>query len=259
MRQRRAIGYQAWWENQAVRVPRARSWADLDIRRTVDWGALARFWVLDTRQYRDDQACDDGSRIVPCGTWDDPTRTLLGAEQEAWLTEGLGRTDTRWQVLAQQVMMAPFDAAVGAERRVSMDTWSGYPQSRDRILAAVAERARNRTVVLTGDIHSNWVNELAANFERPQGDPVAAEFVVTSISSGGDGADAWEEVPANMSENPHLKWHTARRGYHVSEVRADTWETTYREVPVVTTPNGPVRTATVWRTEHGRPGITQAR
>jgi alkaline phosphatase D len=257
MRQRRAIAYQAWWENQAVRVPRARSWADLDIRRTVDWGALARFWVLDTRQYRDDQACDDGNRIVPCGDWNDPQRTILGAEQESWLVEGLGRQDTRWQVLAQQVMMAPFDSAPGPDREMYMDSWSGYPHSRDRVLAAIAERARNRTVVLTGDIHSNWVNELSANFERPEGDPVAAEFVVTSISSGGDGRDAWESVPANMSENPHLKWHTARRGYHVSEVRPDAWHTTYREVPVVTTPGAPVRTVSEWRTENGRPGITR--
>ena len=61
-----------------MRVPRARSWADLNITRTFDWGALARFWVLDGRQYRSDQACNDGNDVVPCGDWADPARTMLG-------------------------------------------------------------------------------------------------------------------------------------------------------------------------------------
>src|SRR5690606_9938492 len=143
-----------------VRVPRARSWADLTIVRAMDWGALARFSVLDTRQYRSDQECGDGLRPVPCGNLADPARSMLGDAQERWLAEGLGNSDARWQVLAQQVMVAPFDNVAGDARNLSMDQWSGYPAARERLMRTIAERAPNRTIVLAGDIHSNWVNEL---------------------------------------------------------------------------------------------------
>jgi alkaline phosphatase D len=258
MRLRRAAAYQAWWEHQPVRVPRARSWADLEIRRTTDWGALARFWMLDTRQYRDDQACGDGGKVVPCGDWADPARTMMGAQQERWLFDGLATSRARWQVLGQQVPIAPFDDAVGPETRLYMDGWSGYPAARDRLLGAITEHAANRTVALAGDVHANFVNELHAGFDRPDRPTVAAEFVGTSISSGWDGDDHWGSVPAALPENPHVKWHSARRGYMICEVGADDWTTSYREVAYVTRPGAPVTTPTRWRVVHGQPGITRA-
>ena len=184
MRARRAAGYQAWWENQPVRAPRARSWADLNIERSFDWGSLARLWFLDTRQYRSHQACGGGTRRVPCGEWADPSRTMLGDAQERWLVDGMAGSQARWQVLAQQIMMAPFDGDPGPDTVTSMDQWSGYPVARDRLLGAIAERAPGRTVVVTGDIHSNWVNDLRSGFDRPDRPVVATEFVGTAITSG---------------------------------------------------------------------------
>jgi phosphodiesterase/alkaline phosphatase D-like protein len=177
-----AHGHKAGREHQPVRVPRVQSWADLSITRTIDWGALARFWVMDTRQFRDDQACNDGTQAI-CEAARDPKRGMLGAAQEQWMVNGLGASQAKWQVLAQQVMMAPYDAAPGDDVRVSMDQWSGYPVARDRLLNEVARRAANRTVVITGDIHTNWVNDLRTDdrdFNKPI---VATELVGTSISS----------------------------------------------------------------------------
>jgi len=256
MRARRAAGYQAWWENQPVRVPRVRSWADLTITRQVNWGSLASFWMMDTRQYRSDQACGDGARAVPCGDWSDPSRTLLGSTQERWLEQGLASSGARWQVLAQQIMVGNFDSRPGAGRELWMDAWGGYPAAQRRLLGALAARAANRAVVLTGDIHSNWVHELRADVDRPDRPVVAAEFVGTSISSGGDGAEAWRQVtPETMADSPTLKWHNARRGYMSCEVGPDAWTTSYRVVPFVTRPGAPVQTATRWRLAHGRPGV----
>lgn len=255
MRARRAAGYQAWWEHQPVRVPRARSWADLTIRRTTEWGALARFWMLDTRQYRDDQACGDGTVAVPCGEWANPSRTIMGAQQEKWLLDGLGASRPRWQVLGQQVPLAPWDNTVGAETRAYMDGWAGYPADRERLLRAIGEKARNRTVVLTGDVHSNWVHELHAGFDRPDRAIVGAEFVGTSLSSGGDGDATWRGVADVMPENPHVKWHTARRGYMVCDIKPDSWTTDYREVAYVSRAGAPVTTPTRWLVEHGQPGV----
>lgn len=250
VRARRAAGYQAWWEHQPVRVPRARSWADLTIRRAIDWGRLARFWVLDTRQYRSDQACGDGTQRVPCGEWADASRSLLGAEQEQWLDRGLAASRTQWQVLAQQVMVAPLDRTVGAGESMSMDTWSGYPAARERLLRTIAERAPGSTVVLTGDIHSHWANELRSRFLAPDGRTVAAEFVATSISSGGDGMDRGVS-DAVLAENPHIRWQNSRRGYLACTVDEHQWRTEYRTVPFVTRPDAPVERAAEFRFVRG--------
>ncbi|MEO7457658.1 MAG: alkaline phosphatase D family protein [Gemmatimonadaceae bacterium] len=256
MRIRRAAAYQAWWESQPVRVPRAKSWSDLNITRTVDWGALARFWVMDGRQFRSDQACDDGSKVVPCGDWADPSRTMLGEAQERWLTNGLRASKTSWQVLANQVMLAPFDSLEGDKQRFSMDQWSGYPAARDRLLGAIAESAPNRTVVITGDIHSSWVNELRTDFRRADRPAIAAEFVGTSITSGGDGGPGTAlSTPGIRAENPHIQWMQNRRGYMSCKVDADKWTTEYRSLEYVTKPDAPLDTPTRWRLERNKQGI----
>jgi alkaline phosphatase D len=256
MRTRRTAAYQAWWEHQPVRVPRASSWADLTITRPIQWGRLAQFLVMDGRQYRSVQACGGGTKVVPCGEWSDPARTMLGPAQERWIADSLASSQARWQVLANQVMVAPFDDAAGDPTRLTMDTWSGYPAARDRLIRTIAERAPNRTVVITGDIHSSWTNELRTDFARPEQAPVAAEFVATSISSGGDGADRYANVTdARLAENPHIRWHNARRGYIAFAVTPETWRAEYRVVPFVTRPDAPVETPRRWQLMRGRPGI----
>lgn len=256
MRARRAAAYQAWWEHQPVRVPRAHAWEDLTIRRAIDWGALARLWVLDGRQYRSDQPCGDGNQVVPCGDWADPARTMLGMAQERWLTAGLATSRARWQVLANQVMLAPTDFEPGPVTRLSMDQWSGYPAARERLLAAIAERAPHRTVVLTGDVHCNWVNALHAGFSRPGRPTVAAEFVGTSITSGGDGSARSDYASdAMLAENPHVWWQNNRRGYVSCVVDATTWTTAFRTVPFVSRSDASIETASRWQLTNGRSGI----
>ena len=259
-RQRRAAGYQAWWEHQPVRVPRARSWADLTITRRVTWGTMAEVHVVDTRQYRSDQACEDGNKPVPCGEWASPARTLLGAAQERWLADGLARSPARWQVLANQVMVAGFDHDAAAPDVQSMDQWSGYPAARARLLRDVVRHAAGRTVVLTGDIHSSWVNELRADDrragERRQSPTVAVELVGTSITSGGDGGDRAPWISAEaLATQPHVKWHDGRRGYMVNTIAPASWTAEFRTVPFVSRPDAPVTTATRWRIAHGRAGV----
>jgi alkaline phosphatase D len=255
---RRAAAYQAWWEHQPVRVPRANSWADLVQMRRIDWGDMARVHLLDGRQYRSDQACGDGDRDVPCADWDDPKRTMLGDAQEKWLTEGLRTSKHHWEVLANQVMLAPFDRAVGPKRNFHMDKWSGYPAATERLLGSIAKHAPNRTITISGDIHSNWVNELHDGFARDDRPIVAAEFVATSISSGGDGSDRSFISEAQRGENPHLKWQNNRRGYFVCRVDGNACTTEYRTVSYVSKPGAPVETPTKWRVEHNRPGIVPA-
>jgi alkaline phosphatase D len=258
MRMRRAGAYQAWWEHQPVRVPRAASWADLSIRRSISWGALARFWVMDTRQFRSDQPCGDGTKPVPCGTWGDPAATVLGDAQEQWLVNGLGASQARWQVLAQQITFAPEVTEPKPGDPVYMDVWSGYPKARDRLLTAIAERAAGRTVVLTGDIHSSYVQDVHRGFDRPDRPVIATEFVGTSISSDGDGADRSPYFPVGAeARRQEVRWHNARRGYVSCAVTATEWRADYQLVEYVTRPGAPKVTGSRWRCEHGRAGVTR--
>lgn len=253
MRVRRAAAYQAWWEHQPVRVPRAQSWSDLNIVRAFDWGSLAHFSMLDSRQYRSDQACSDQFNVpLPCGDWADQSRTMLGSGQERWLSEQLRASRARWQVLGNQAMVASIDSLPGPNIGGAMDSWSGYPAAKARLLRDIEQRAANRTVVITGDNHANWVNELRTE----RGTPVAAEFLGTSFSSGGDGGERSGFFnDAVASENPHVKWQNNRRGYAVCEVTPDTFRTAFRTVPFVTRPDAPIETASKWRLANGRAGI----
>jgi alkaline phosphatase D len=252
MRARRAAAYQAWWEHQPVRVPRVKSWADLKISRSLEWGATARFWMIDTRQYRSDQACDDGVDAVPCGDWDNPSRQFMGAADEKWLAQGLAATKQGWQIIGNQTIAASIDSGAGPDRRLSMDSWSGYPAAQKRFIDMMGKHAANRSVVLTGDNHANWVNEI----RNDKGAQVATEFVGTSISSGGDGGErSGFFTDAIAAENPFVKWNNNRRGYLVCDLNADTWRTEYRTVEYVSKPDAPVTTPTKWQLTRGKAGI----
>ena len=79
------------------------------------------------------------------------------------------------------------DREPGEEIRVSMDQWSGYDANRKRVLKFMGDSGVSNPVVLTGDIHTHWVNDLKVDFDDEKSPVVASEFVGTSISSSGDG------------------------------------------------------------------------
>jgi len=257
MHARRAAAYQAWWENQPVRVPRVKSWADLTIIRSFEWGSLAKFYMMDSRQYRSDQACGDAQNVnVPCGDWADPSRTMLGAKQEAWITNGLATSHARWQILGNNTMLNDFDMLPGKDNRQFLDSWGGYPAARKRFVDSIARHAPNRSVVITGDNHANWVNDIHAPV--PNGKVVTTEFVGTSISSGGNGAEhATYITEAAYAENPNVKWQNSRRGYVVCEVAPDTFRAQFKTVEYVDKPGAPIQTPTAWRLEGGRAGVVK--
>lgn len=176
----------------------------------------------------------------------------MGAVEERWLEQGLKSSKEKWQVIGNQSMAASIDSAVGPEHRVSMDSWSGYPAAQKRFIDMLGKHAPNRSVVITGDNHANWVNELRTD----RGQTVATEFLGTSITSGGDGSDRSNFFnDAVAAENPHVKWQNNRRGYFVCDVNADTWRTEFRTVPYVSRPGAPVETPSKWRLTRGRAGI----
>jgi alkaline phosphatase D len=249
---RRAAAYQAWWEHMPVRL-RPPSGADLKIYRAFDWGRLARFHVIDTRQYRDPQACT-GALGPTCPERTDPTRTLLGAEQEAWLGRSFERSRATWDVLANQVVMTsmPFAGTL-----YNPDQWDGYTGARTRALDLMAAGGVGNAVVLTGDIHAAGVGDLVD--ENPDGTSGTTargtELVGGSISSTfpADLAEAAEQL---IRQLPHVRFaDTRRRGYMVCDATQDELVTRFQVAESTLVPTSPVTTAGTWTTLAGTPGV----
>jgi alkaline phosphatase D len=255
--QQRARAYQAYYEHMPLRRSALPKGPDMQLYRRVAFGRLAEFSVLDTRQYRTDQPCGDGTK-PPCPEAMNPDATLLGSAQEAWLMDGLTRSQATWNVLAQQVMMARVDRAPGEREAYSMDQWPGYEVNRRRLLKFFEERKIANPVVLTGDIHSNWVNNLLVDFDDLESRTVATEFVGTSISSGGDGSPKPRDLETTLAENPFVKFYNTQRGYVRCQVTPQTWQSDYQIVEYVTRPGAPLVTKGSFVVEAGKPGAQPA-
>lgn len=253
---KRANGYQAYYEHMPLRAAQMPKGPDMQLYRKIAFGRLAEFAVLDTRQYRTDQPCGDNNK-PPCAETYDPNATLLGMEQEKWLSQTLEASQGVWNVLAQQVMMGRIDRTVGDVTAYSMDQWPGYEANRQRVLKFFADHPKLNPVVLTGDIHSNWVNDLQVDSSNEKSPVVATEFVGTSITSGGDGAEAPTVELAMKIENPFLKFFNFERGYVSCEVTPKQWTSHYRTVEFVTKPDAPLNTRRSFVVEAGQPGAKQ--
>lgn len=222
---RKFVAMQAWYENLPVRraqLPRV----DGGTRyfRRLDFGGLLRMHVLDTRSHRANQICLD-PESPKCRHEPGRDSSILGAAQEIWLDDGL-RNDARWNLIAQQVFVMPLVSrdTAGKEQSSFPDKWDGYPGSRQRLAAAIADRKLTNVVIATGDAHMNAIGEVPLRDDEPDGPAVATEFLATSISSNGDGGVDSPNATRFLNErNPYLKLCDNLRGYHLHEIRAKEW------------------------------------
>ncbi|WP_433162531.1 alkaline phosphatase D family protein [Kribbella sp. CA-247076] len=251
-RQRRAAAYRAYYENLPLRRTSMPRGPEMQVYRRLSFGNLLQLNMLDTRRFRTDQLeqcaqnCD--------GRWD-PARTMLGAQQEKWLLDGLGRSHARWNVLGNQIFAFEADHEAGVSERYGMDTWDGYAAARQRLFDGVVQRKVDNFVMITGDAHRSVAADLKLNFADPSSRTVGTEFLGTSISSGGNGADMDALGVTWLAENPHMKFHNSQRGYQRCVVTRDEWRTDYRVVPQVTVPDSPVLTRAGITVEAGKAGI----
>lgn len=255
---RRHVAMQAWYENMPVRRAQFPRPGGLTMHRRLDYGSLLRVHVMDTRQYRSKQHCDATMERLgrPCRAADDiANEQIIGQDQERWLAQGL-QGASGWNLLAQQVMMMPYRyPSSRAAGPLNIDSWSGYPHARQRVIDLIAQHGRGSVIVATGDVHKHHVGVVPSVPEDVLSAPVATEFVTTSISSGGDGSDipdTWENV---LAENPHTTLLNDRRGYQVFDIGPEQWRTDVVAVDRVSAPGGSKRVIARLVTERGRPGV----
>lgn len=254
---RRKNAYQAYYEFMPLRRRSFPQGPNMTLYRGCQYGRLANFHVLDTRQYRTDQPNGDHQKPMT-GKVFDSNATMLGEAQENWLMSNLSSSPATWNVLAQQVMMAPLNRGEGNDRRYSMDQWPGYELSRRRLLKFFHERKIANPVVLTGDIHVNWVNDLQLDFEKSDSPIVGTELVGTSMTSGGNGGKPIREYERAAAQNDFVKWHNTNRGYVSCEVTPAKWTTHFRATPQVVEPGSTLTTPGSFVIEAGIPGAQRA-
>ena len=261
----RAAAYQAYWENMplpnAMRPDVDRTGGALNLYRRREWGTLARLHFLDDRQYRDVQVCPrpgmGGSAVVKrveCRSMDDPSRSLLGREQENWLAQGwdLGRP---WNLVAQQTLMARMawtDPTAGDGGSYWTDGWDGYPHARTRLLDVVAQRKVPGVVVLGGDVHAHYVADLKSDFDDPRSSTVATEFCSTSISSVGPNNTKLQQ---SKVFNPHLRYaRSDQRGYMSFKLSERSLEARVMALNDVTDPDSAIQVAARYTVDSREPG-----
>ncbi|MEC9091368.1 MAG: alkaline phosphatase D family protein, partial [Planctomycetota bacterium] len=235
---RRANAYQAYYEMMPLRSHCKPRGSDMRLYRSAAFGRLATFNVLDTRQYRSDQP--NGDRHSPLNSAAmDPAQTLLGKEQKRWLQQKLSQSKTTWNVLAQQVMMGLVDRnANPLAPKYSMDQWPGYTHERMKLMEFIRDRSVSNPVVFTGDIHTNWANELRIDDRDTEQPTLGTEFVCSSLSSGGNGIEKPGNLNALLSANPFVKYHNAERGYIRCEMTPKSLTADYLVVDDVLKPGG---------------------
>ncbi|WP_433555836.1 alkaline phosphatase D family protein [Pseudonocardia xinjiangensis] len=243
---RRAAAFQAYYEHMPLRRAQRPVGPDVQIYRRLTFGDLIDLYVLDTRSYRSDQ--------VPQAQRYDPSRTILGDVQESWLSQALAGPTARWNVLAQQVFFSQRDFTAGPDQGFNDDSWDDYAVARDRLRDHLATVGTSNPIVLSGDVHMNYVCDIKADFNDPDSRTVATELVGTSISSEGDGKANPVGDAKQMAENPHIKFINRDRGYVRSVVTPTEWTADFRTVDYVSRPGAPVGTRASFVIEDGRPG-----
>ena len=229
---RRADAYQVWYEHMPVRLDPPEG-PDIEIHRSFRWGDLMELFALDTRQFRDPPPTDGdflsfGGLVdpaLPIRTLSpdalDPERTVLGADQERWLLDGMATTGARWKVLAQSVVMQGFRLIPGADPPlINVDGWDGYSGNRSRLFQAMADDGVDNLVVLAGDLHLSIAGDVRIDPFDDTSPIVAAEFVSSSISSTLGRITTAAEAIAPIA-NDQMRHFDTRRGYVICEIDPD--------------------------------------
>ena len=256
---RRAAAYQAYYEHLPLPAGMRPSGPAMQIYTDLQWGTLASFYLLDGRQYRSPQACPrkagGGNEVDPreCIDLRDSTRTMLGAVQEAWLDRRFTSSRASWNILAQPVLMAQRRSRSGERESIWTDSWDGYPAARKRLLESVVARKLVNPVVISGDVHMNFVADLKLDFDGDRSPVIASEFVGTSITSS---PGSWQRnMPVILAENRHFRYGNGEhRGYVRASIAGGRFNAELVGVDTVRKPESRALVLARFAVESGRAG-----
>jgi alkaline phosphatase D len=257
---RRAAAYRAYWEHMPLPPAAMPQGPDMRLYGRCDFGALASFFVLDARQHRSRLACDQPPRgggkqltDAACPERLDPSRSNLGVAPENWLFEQFRAAPAKWNIVAQEQLMAEFKERLDTgEFAHWSEDWNGFPAARTRLLTQMRDTRLANPVVIGGDIHSFWANDLKVDFDDPQAPIVASEFVGSSITSPGP---PYDRFAAWLADNPHVRFFDSRqRGYVSVDLRPQRMEVAFRAISDPADSSAELTTLQRFAVADGKPG-----
>jgi alkaline phosphatase D len=188
---RKRAAYKAFFESMPYSPPVGNR-----IYRTLRFGRTVDLVVMDQRQYRANQPCNDA--IAPACPELFNGRAFLGRAQMDFVKNALHSSQAAWKVMANEVMMMPVVLPGG--NFAQFDSWQGYPVEREQLLQFIKASAIKDVVFVTGDIHTFIAGDVRTNLGA--GESVAVEFVGGSITSRGIAEGEAGIVPGANDRNP---------------------------------------------------------
>jgi len=152
--------------------------------------------------------------LTGLATKSDAANKMMSDTQTSWLTGNISSSTAAWQIVGNQDIMAKlwypatviqanvqgasaFQTAVGTylarkagnpantasdtKLPLNMDSWDGYPISRENLLKTISQSGK-KLVVLSGDSHNAWFNDLRLLDGTTK---VGVEFATTSVTAPG--------------------------------------------------------------------------
>ena len=238
---RKQAAKQAFFEWLPIRVTGVSD--EYQIFREIKYGDLVDLIMLDTRLHgRDEQAGTSGATVTATN------RQLLGTDQFSWLGTRLSNSTSRWKLLGQQVMMAPLTIFGSA---LNGDQWDGYPAERQRVYNHILTNNISDVVVLTGDIHSSWANDLpGSSYNGSTGSgSIGVEFVAPSVTSPGINIPGG--ATAIMASNSHIKYaDLSLHGYIILDVNKERVQSDWYYINTIDSPSGDFTYGTSFKSNH---------
>lgn len=247
----------SWIERKANSIKAYMEWMPIretngtSIYRTIKYGDLVNMYMVDTRIEGRDLQAQTGNVVEI----EDSTRRLIGDQQFNWLISEMKASSAKWNVIGQQVMMAPLRAG---NVPINTDQWDGYEFERQRLYKAINDNFIKNFVVLTGDIHTSWANDLPESllYEPLTGiGSFGVEFVCTSVTSPGLDIPMGSEII--KAGNPHVQYlDLVQKGYLLLHLNKDFIQGEWYYMPV----NEPVDTETfgaAYRSNDNQPHLVK--
>jgi alkaline phosphatase D len=255
-----AAALQAHYEWMPVRVVDAAN--PRKDYRSFSYGNLVDLMMLEERVLARSPQLPTNTSIdnvfTQSGAFTDPSREMLGSEQQDWLADRLRSSTAKWKFVGQGVMLAqlkilPATNSAGGGRFINPDQWDGYQPARDRLFDVLKGSGGlppvANVVVLTGDAHSSWAADLT---EDPNNGDLASggydastgagsravEFVDTSVTSPSFYDTFGLAASSLRTINPHFKYiDLSRRGYMLVDADATRVVSEWWYVDTVTSPS----------------------
>lgn len=260
---RRAAAYQAFYEHMPVTPARQPRDAQLRIYDQFLFGNLLQIFMTDTRQYRSRAPCYGPPKNVPgrvialdeCPELLDQSRSMYGAQQEKWLYQNMAKSTARWNLIGQSVLMAQVRRRNPVGKPLYWtDDWNGYPASRRHLLQHLHDSKVSNPVVIGGDAHAFFANDLKLDFDAEKSPVVATEFVGTSVSS-----KAGFDFSGVLADNPHMRYFNRDyRGYTSMQLTATHIHTRFQAISDPHDLHATTQTLKEFVVENGQPGVQPA-